>query len=116
MKIYNLQDFLNILKNNNGLIIIKFGAKWCQPCKLIDSQVNYWFQIMPKNVQCISLDIDESLEIYSFLKTKKMLIGVPTILMYKYNNLSHIFDDSVNGTNYHEIELFFKRCITNAKF
>ena len=29
----NRNEFLNALKMNPGVIIIKFGAEWCAPCK-----------------------------------------------------------------------------------
>ena len=32
--IENRNDFFNLLEVNPGLIIIKFGATWCKPCKI----------------------------------------------------------------------------------
>lgn len=37
--IENRTVFLNLLKDNPGIIILKFGASWCKPCKLIETPV-----------------------------------------------------------------------------
>lgn len=110
-KIESLNEFKRLLMTNPGLLIIKFGAEWCGPCKKIENNVKEWCSKMPKNVQTAIVDIDESFELYAYLKNKKMLKGIPGILMYKKNNDSYIFDDSVNTSNIDEIDDFFKRCL-----
>jgi thiol-disulfide isomerase/thioredoxin len=115
--IETLEEFKNILQNNSGLIIIKLGAEWCKPCRNIEPLVNEWFNRLNliNSVQTYLVDIDENLEIYAFLKNKKMLKGIPAILMYKKGNTSYIFDDCVNSSNQNEVDQFFTRCIQNAK-
>jgi hypothetical protein len=51
---------------------------------------------------------------FAYLKNKKMLKGIPAILMYKKDNKSYVFDDAVNTSNLDEINDFFNRCIKNA--
>ena len=34
----NRQQFADLLQSNPGLIILKFGADWCGPCKLMDKK------------------------------------------------------------------------------
>lgn len=109
----DLEDFKMVLQNNPGMVMIKFTASWCAPCKKIDPHVKEWFKKMPNHIQTIVADIDNCIDVYGFLKTKKMISGVPTILMYKKNNLGYIFDDCVSGTNPTEYDLFFKRCLTS---
>lgn len=112
--IENLKEFNDLLMINPGLIIIKFGAEWCGPCKKVEIDIKKRFEQMPDNVQTIMLDIDESFELYAYLKNKKMLKGIPAILMYKKDNKSYIFDDAVNTSNLEEINDFFDRCLKNA--
>jgi len=109
--IANKSEFLQLLQNNPGVVIIKFGAEWCAPCKKIENQVQTYMHEMPINIQCVMVDIDESFEIYGFLKTKKMLNGIPAILAYYAGNLNYIPDDVVIGTDSMQITLFFKRCL-----
>lgn len=108
----SMDDFRTVLNNNPGLVMIKFSAVWCKPCKQIEPFVKEWFSKMPNNIQTIVADIDDCIDIYGFLKTKKMLQGVPTILMYKKGNTGYVFDDCVSGTNPTEYDLFFKRCLS----
>ena len=106
-----LNDFKRILANNPGQVIIKFGAEWCKPCKQIEGQVLAWFKKMPNTVQTVLVDVDESFEIYAYMKSRKMIRGIPMILMYLKGNMEYTYDDSVSGSNANEIDMFFQRCL-----
>ena len=82
----SLAEFREILEKNPGQVIIKFGAEWCKPCKQIEGLVTSWFQKMPDTVQTVLIDVDESFELYAYMKTKKMIRGIPAILMYVKGN------------------------------
>lgn len=112
-EINSRDSFFNVLKNNPGLVIVKFGAKWCKPCKTISYQVEQFFATSPPEVICCDIDIDVSTDLYSFLKSKKMVNGVPTLLCYKKGNQTFISDDSVSGANATELHQFFTRCNTH---
>ena len=109
--ITSMEEFKSILENNPGMVMIKFSASWCSPCKKVEPHVIEWFNKMPNNIQTVVVDIDECIDVYGFLKTKKMLVGIPTILMYKKGNMGYVFDDSVSGSNPVQYDLFFKRCL-----
>ena len=106
----NRQDFVNLLEVNPGLIIIKFGATWCGPCKIIAPVVNGFFALSPNDVVCADIDVDESFDVYVYLKSKKMVNGIPVILCYKKGNNTYIPDDSVTGAEPNALDAFFKRC------
>jgi thiol-disulfide isomerase/thioredoxin len=109
-----LPDFKQIIETNTGTIIIKFGADWCGPCKKIDGLVHQWFDYLSKNcstIQTYLIDVDENIDLYGFLKNKKMVNGIPAILVYKNTNKTFIPDDVVLGANSREIDLLFKRHI-----
>jgi thiol-disulfide isomerase/thioredoxin len=105
----NKVAFQQALESNPGVIIIKFGAEWCGPCKKIEEHVKILMNSMPGNVQSYIIDIDESLEVYSFLKKKKMINGIPAILAYYSENTSYIPDDMVIGADAVKINEFFER-------
>jgi thiol-disulfide isomerase/thioredoxin len=110
LKVESVAQFREILINNPGLIIVKFGATWCGPCKKIEHDVKMMFSKMPNTAQCILLDIDESIELYSFLKNKRMVNGVPVILCYQKGNLNYVPNDIVVGANTDQLIGFFDRC------
>ena len=105
--------FFHLLKNNPGLIVIKLGAEWCGPCKQIKNVVHAFYASSPPEVICADIDVDQSFDFYSFLKSKKMVNGIPVLLCYKKGNSTYIPDDSVTGSDPAELHLFFKRCGTH---
>ena len=100
------------------ILIVKFGATWCAPCQRIKAQVNQCFVEMPRNVLCADIDIDESIDLYVGLKSKKMVKGVPTILAF-YGDTArdkwYIPDDSVSGGDAGAVASFFQRCAAKAQ-
>jgi thiol-disulfide isomerase/thioredoxin len=106
----NRQDFFNLLKVNPGLVIIKFGATWCGPCKKIKHVVDGFFATSPDNVICADVDVDESFDLYGYFKSKKMVNGIPVMLCYIKGNETFIPDDSVTGIDAVALDAFFKRC------
>lgn len=110
----SLDAFKEIMENNPGLVIIKLGAPWCGPCQVIAPDVKAMFDTMPSNVQCLSINIDDNVEFYSFLKKKRVVNGVPALLCYRRGNMSNVPDDYVIGANREKIKEFGERCIGNA--
>jgi thiol-disulfide isomerase/thioredoxin len=107
----NRQEMLEILKENPGVIIIKFGAEWCAPCKKIESFVEGYMNKMPEMIRCIMIDIDNAIDAYSFLKSKKLVNGIPVCLAYfQKQQVTYIPDEVVIGTNTSELKTFFETC------
>jgi len=108
--IQSRDHFANLLSKNPGLIILKLGATWCGPCKRIKPVLDAFFASSPDNVLCCDIDVDECSDLYAYLKSKKMVNGIPVILCYKKDNVSFIPDDSITGADPVELDKFFKRC------
>ena len=109
-EIANRDAFFLLLQNNPGLIIIKLGATWCGPCKLIENSVHGFFASSPPEVVCADIDVDKSFDFYSFLKSKKMVNVIPVLLCYKKNNATYIPDDIITGSDANGLHQFFTRC------
>jgi thiol-disulfide isomerase/thioredoxin len=110
--------FLKFLSNNPGVIIVKFGATWCGPCKLISGQSHSFMNEMltkfPDTVICCDIDVDDHFELYATLKQKKMVNGIPAILCWHMGNVTLIPDDSTIGADIDQIKQLFLRCASNA--
>jgi thiol-disulfide isomerase/thioredoxin len=109
--IESLQKFQEILEENKSIIIIKFGATWCNPCKNLNPYFIDYMNKAPKNIQYYILDVDENEILYSFLKSKKRIQGIPAILAYYKGNQSYIPNDSIRGFDVKELYSFFDRCV-----
>jgi thiol:disulfide interchange protein len=112
--IKSMQEFAQLLQDNPGQLILKFEADWCVPCGKIKEYVATKFEQISttlEHVQCVVVDVDESFEVYAYLKTKKMLNGIPALLMYRKGNTQYTYDESVSGTKTAELDAFFERCL-----
>lgn len=107
-----INNFADQIKANEGVIIFKFSAGWCGPCSRIKPLVESWVERLKgtPTIQIVYVDIDESIELYSFLKTKKRIRGVPTLLAYWKGNTNYIENDAVIGADLNQVNAFFQRC------
>ena len=39
---FSRSEFEELLRQNPGKVVLKFGATWCGPCKVIEPLVNQW--------------------------------------------------------------------------
>jgi thioredoxin 1 len=109
-EIFNRDAFFTLLTHNTGLIIIKLGAEWCGPCKTIKPVIDGFFASSPPEVICADIDVDKSFDFYSFLKSKKMVNGIPVLICYKKGNQTYIPDDIITGSDPTQLHNFFIRC------
>tara|TARA_B110000285_G_C15032769_1_gene567630 strand:+ start:140 stop:496 length:357 start_codon:yes stop_codon:yes gene_type:complete len=105
--------FMELIRANQGTIVFKFGAEWCEPCKnikdVVETQVAEALRKRPDgSLQFFDVDVDECFDLYAFLKTKKMVRGIPVMLKYDRENDSYAPDGSISGTDHKEIETFFR--------
>ena len=108
---FSRSQFEELLKQNPGKVVLKFGATWCGPCKRIDTLVNQWFSNMPATVKCAAIDIDESFDLYGAFKSKRQITGIPAILCFNKGNESYIPDLNVVGADVVQVNTFFKQVL-----
>tara|TARA_Y100000389_G_C17417284_1_gene494507 strand:+ start:823 stop:1233 length:411 start_codon:yes stop_codon:yes gene_type:complete len=116
LNVDTLQQLQNLAEEH--VIVIKFTAKWCGPCKRIAAQVEKHFLDMPENVICVEIDVDECDELYSLFQKKRMMDGIPTILAFYGDEPRLRFwipDDSVVGADSRAVKQFFDRCQEKAE-
>lgn len=112
--IQNRQYFHHLLEHNPGVLILKLGAKWCGPCKRIQPQLDVFYATSPDHVICCDIDVDESFDLYAYLKAKKMVNGIPAILCYVIGNTTFVPDDAVVGADPVQVDAFFRRVSARA--
>ena len=108
------EAFQEILEANEGIIILKFGAEWCQPCKLISPYVKEMVAKLPALFTVYDLDVDDNFEIYAYLKSKKMVTGIPTMLAYYRENKTFASNECISGANEEDYKQFFMKCISKS--
>lgn len=108
------KTFQNMVQENQGLLILKFGATWCEPCKRIEPIVEKRFTELSlynhHQVTCAMIDIDDNFDLYAFLKTRKVVKSIPAIVCYLPDNETVYPDDIVNTSDEKEVNAFFDRC------
>jgi len=102
--------FLECLKVNPGIIIIKFGAEWCGPCRVIKDLLETKFSQCGPNIICCDLNVDDNADVYGFFKKNRQLNGIPSILAFFKGNITPFANLSVSGANLKEINVFFDKC------
>jgi thioredoxin 1 len=104
-------DFATLMDNNPGILIFKFTANWCGPCKLIKEYSYNKSNELPDHITMLEVDVDECFDLYAFLKHKKMVNGIPVFLAYaKGMNEGPVA--SITGANLPELETFFAMCMS----
>ena len=103
----NRTDFMNLLITKTDIIIIKFTADWCKPCSIIKDMVHENVSKLPEKIKFYEIDVDEAFDLYAFLKTKKMVGGIPTLLAYFKTNTTYASDLCITGTSKVDIDAFF---------
>ena len=100
------EDFLTMLQKKENNTVVFFTATWCKPCQKVKSRV---LELSGQyDIAFVQLDFDEDSDVYSLLKSKKQVNGVPSLLAYKKNNVSPIADFGISVSNINEIECFFE--------
>jgi len=95
------------------LIVIKFTADWCGPCKTIKSMCLDFEKNKPSSIQYYEINIDESIELYMKLKKMKMVNGIPALLAYKGGTKEYWYipDEVHLGSDKKGLAVFFNNCI-----
>ena len=83
------KQYMDMIANKTKPLFVKFTASWCGPCKKIKPHVDNFLtpEVMSK-ITYLEIDIDDSIDVYAFMKSKKMLSGVPTLFVYAMDNTS----------------------------
>ena len=73
------ENFEETIGNKDKPVLVKFGAEWCGPCKMVTPVLNELADEMSDQIVSGDHDIDNSPN----APTKFGVIGVPTMLLFK---------------------------------
>jgi thioredoxin 1 len=105
----NRTDFLRVISENSGTVIFKFSAEWCGPCKKIAPDVAEFKKKIAdrQDITWYDIDVDDSIQVFGMLKTKRIVNGVPAVLVYMSENESIYPDEFVLGANKKDLNVIF---------
>lgn len=93
--------------NTNRILVLKLGADWCGPCKKVKPLIHSLAEKMPENVSVLDIDVDDSFDLYAWLKSRKQVNGIPVLLAYYPGNETFASDYAITGADPHAIDGFF---------
>jgi thiol-disulfide isomerase/thioredoxin len=102
---------------NQRVLIIKFGADWCGPCKKIAPMYYEYMKTAPNNILFADIDVDDNIDLFMALKKNKMVNGIPVFFAYfgdSKRDKWFIPEDSVIGADEISVKSFFDRCSRKA--
>ena len=101
-------DLLNMQKNllEKSLIIIKFTADWCGPCKKAKPIIDENIKKLPESIKYNVIDIDDSIEVYGMLKAKRLVTSIPALICYNKDNNTLWPDEIVSTSNKEDIDKY----------
>lgn len=103
----NRQEFYKELERNDSVLIVFVTGSNCAPCERAKPFVHNKLKTTP--YKCIQLDRDKDADIYSALRAKKQVSGVPALLAYQAGNYTLIADFAISGANPSALEEFFEQ-------
>tara|TARA_B100000287_G_scaffold286920_1_gene270459 strand:+ start:192 stop:518 length:327 start_codon:yes stop_codon:yes gene_type:complete len=91
------QELKNHVKNHE-VVIVKFKAEWCGPCKKVAPHIKTLMETYNK-INYVEVDVDDGSNIASYLKIR----SIPTIISYVNGDIHEILSSS----NTSDITSFF---------
>ena len=91
------QELKNHVKNHE-VVIVKFKAEWCGPCKKVAPHIKTLMETFNK-INYVEVDVDDGSNIASYLKIR----SIPTIISYVNGDIHEILSSS----NTSDITTFF---------
>lgn len=78
-----LKEFNEIL-DSNPVVVVKFSAPWCSPCRAMEPVINNVTEKFAGKVKIIDIDVDESPE----LATQYKIRSIPTFMYVKNKEIA----------------------------
>ena len=111
LKNISSSDFIKLQNETQShqKLVLRFTADWCAPCKKIEPIIEEFKQKLNDDIILITIDIEETIEIYQNMKRFKRLNGIPAILVFDGGKRDNwvISDSCVLGSKIDEVKQLF---------
>jgi thioredoxin 1 len=79
--VHNIKEteFEEVLKNNDGLVLVDFWAPWCGPCKAIAPTLEELAKDFAGKVTIVKINVDEN----QTLPATYGVRGIPNLVLFK---------------------------------
>lgn len=67
-----------MLKLENGITAVKFGAEWCGPCRVVNTQLDKMKEEFD-TISFVSVDVDDNPELAKEYK----ISSLPTVILFR---------------------------------
>ena len=96
-------DFKNAI-NNSSIVVIKIGAEWCGPCKMMNKIISSIEQNYGDKL-ALFYEIDADSDSTNFIVNEYDVMNLPTFLFFKNGNfVKKLIGAQAQGTFISEIE------------
>lgn len=101
-------SFIETVSTNKSILVFKFGAKWCKPCQTLDlKQIFAGYNMV--NVIVHEINIEKSFGLFCHLRQKKLMVGIPSFLVYKDSRDYLKPDGEAEGADVVKLREFFDK-------
>lgn len=76
--IKSVSDFTEKVLNRDGVVLVDFFAKWCQPCKVLDNILKDF-----KEAAVVKIDVEDGAAIAEVY----MISSLPTVVAFRDGNV-----------------------------
>lgn len=93
-KINTKKELTEIINSTDNIILVKFGAEWCNPCNTLNDYIYKIENTYKDNVIFLSVDVDKNEEIIEEYNIK----AIPKTLLFKNSIIIDRFNGLVSST------------------
>ncbi len=80
--------FQSTVASNPGLVLVKFGAEWCGPCRMMEGELDKLSAQMGGRVSVVRVDVDQ----HPNLAQHYGVSSIPRLMLFKHGQ---VVDDRV---------------------
>jgi len=73
------ETFTELVKNSNGVQLVKFGADWCGPCKAVEPTLNQLSSEFQGKAEVYEINVDQEPNLARDFNVR----GIPAVMIFK---------------------------------